>query len=90
MACNAWNTVGDLANVADIAGSVASGIVFVAATYKAATWGSPSTTLKESLERLREIKEKIDAVPAERRQRIEADAAMGIGKSLTHIEKQYQ
>jgi hypothetical protein len=90
MASNAWNTVGNIANVSGITGNVASGIVCIAAGYKAAAWGSPQNTLQNSWTKLQEIKDKLGAIPAERRQRIEAAATRGLCRSLKSIEAQFQ
>jgi hypothetical protein len=89
MSSNAWNTVSDVANVSGIAQNAVSSALLFAAGYAIAR--SPQqTALQESWAKLRQIKETLDAVPAERRHRIEVASAGGDCRSFAALDEQYQ
>lgn len=69
-------------------GLAIQGVVGAAVGYQVI--GSPHTTLQETWERLRNIRTHLKAITPERRQRIEAAAAMRLCRSLTDIQKQFQ
>jgi hypothetical protein len=84
-ACNLFE---DVSNAGSIVGLALQGAVGLAVGYQAI--GSPHTALKETWERLGNIRILLKAVTSERRQRIEAAAAMRLCRSLTHIEEHFQ
>jgi len=84
----ACNTLGNVSNAGGIVGLAIQGAVGLAIGYQ--TIGSPHTTLQETWERLRNIRTHLKAVTPERRQRIEAAAAMRLCRSLTDIENNFQ
>lgn len=54
------------------------------------TIGSPYTSLQETWETLKNIKTSLDAIPDERRQKIEAAAQRRFCRSIADIEKEFQ
>jgi hypothetical protein len=87
-AAAACNVLGDVSNAGSMVGLAIQGAVGLAVGYKAI--GSPHTTLQDTWESLRIIRTHLKAVTPERRQRIEAAAAMRLCRSLTDIDNQFQ
>jgi hypothetical protein len=69
-------------------GLALQGAVGLAVGYQAI--GSPHTALKETWERLGNIRTHLKAVTPERKRRIDAAAAMRLCRTLTSIENQFQ
>lgn len=91
MASAALTTLGTVSNATGIVGFAVQGVYGLAASYQAV--GSPHTTLQETWETLRNIQTRLDAftrLSPQRRQAIEAAAAMKKCRSLTDIEDEFQ
>jgi hypothetical protein len=87
-AASACTAFADVSNAGGIVGLAIQGAVGLAVGYQ--TLGSPHTTLEETWEKLRNIRTHLKSVTDERRQRIEAAAAMRLCRSLTNIEEHLQ
>jgi len=84
----ACNVLADVSNAGGIVGLALQGAVGLAVGYQAI--GSPHTALKETWERLGNIRTHLKAVTPERKRRIDAAAAMRLCRTLTSIENQFQ
>jgi hypothetical protein len=80
--------IGEVSNTAGLVVLGLQGAFGLAVGYK--NIGSPHNTLKETLEALRNIKTRLDAVTPDQRQKIEAAAAMRKCRSLTDIDSEFQ
>jgi hypothetical protein len=84
----ACDILSDVSNAGSLVGLAIQGVVGLAVGYQAI--GSPHTALQETWEKLGNIRTHLDAVTPERRQRIEAAAAMRLCRSLTDIEGHFR
>jgi hypothetical protein len=84
----ACNILGNVSNAGGIVGLAVQGAVGLAVGYQAIV--SPHAALRETWETLGNIRTHLDAVTPERRQRIEAAAAMRLCRNLSHIEEHFQ
>jgi hypothetical protein len=84
----ACETFGTLTNGGNLVEYAIQGAIGLALGYQ--TIGSPQTTLQETWKTLIDIRTHLKAVTPERRQKIEAAAAMKQCRSLLDIEKELQ
>lgn len=84
----ACNVLSDVSNVGGIAGLAVQGAIGLAVGYRAIF--SPHVALQETWEKLGNIRIHLKEVTPERRERIEAAAAMKLCRSLTDIETNFR
>lgn len=77
----------EIANGGNVASAI-QGVVGLAEKYRSN--GSPYSTLRDAWNTLLDIKTHLEAVTPERREKIEAAAAMGQCKTLTDIVDEFQ
>ncbi|KAH9973841.1 hypothetical protein BGW80DRAFT_226303 [Lactifluus volemus] len=88
MSSETWSAIGNIASVSGITGNVAGVIMGAVAGYRAV--GSAHTSLQDTRQKLQEIRENLEAVPAKRQRQIEAAALRGRCKSFVHVKEKLQ